>query len=128
MKKVLLVVTVLMIAVILTTMFVGCSAEDYKKQLEKKGYSVVVATNGDIAGKAAMASALASLKLAGINVKGDLEYIVVGTKSDSLVTIIKFEKSSDASSIRKQAKSEAKDSDVKVGGTGKVVKITISDK
>lgn len=126
MKKVLLVVTVLMIAVMLTTMFVGCSAEDYKKQLEKKDYSVVVATNGDIAGKATMASALATLKLAGIEVKGDLEYIVFGTKSDSVVTIIKFEKSGDASALKKQVKSDAKDSDVKVSGTGKVVKLTIS--
>lgn len=128
MKKVLLIVVVLMIAVMLTTLFVGCSAEDYKKQYEKKGYTVTMATDDSLSGQAAKLSAKALIGATGIKVNGDLDYIVVGVKDDSIVAVIKFENSKDASNLRKQAKSEAKDSDVKVSGTGKVVKLTINNK
>ena len=122
MKKIILVVAVVMIAVMLTVLFVGCSAEDYKKQLENKGYTATAITN-----ETAMAGAVLGLKVSGIDVKGKMEYVVTGTKDGSSVTIIKFEKSSDASSVRKSAKDNAK-GDVKVGGSGKVVKITITTK
>lgn len=106
-----------MVAVIIATVFVGCSAESYKNQLEKKGYTVTVADNA-----ASLKIVTGSLKLAGLDLKGDIEYIVSGVKDDSMVCYIKFEKSKDASSFRKEAKS----GDVKVGGTGATVKLTIN--
>lgn len=132
MKKIILVIAVVMIAVMLTALFVGCSAENYQKQLEKKGYQVVAVKNEGL-GKAAIGTFVATLKASGLDLKGSVEYMVTGTKDDSMVVIVKFEKSSDASAYKKQAKSEAKDSEelgmkVKVGGTGKVVKITTTKK
>ncbi len=123
MKKVLLVVAVLMVAVMLTVVFVGCSAEDYKKQLEKDGYKTTVLTDETDAGEFAIAAIVAGLSL-GFDIDGDMEYVVSGVKDGSSVTIIKFEESSDAKELRKQIKNS--DSDAKVGGTGKVVKITIN--
>lgn len=124
MKKVILVVAVLMIAVMLTTLFVACSAEDYKKQYTKKGYDVQVASDS-----LSMVSMTAILKSSGLNIKGDLEFIVLGMKEDSIVTVLKFENASDAKALRKEAKNDKDDSvKVKVGGTGKVVKIQIDKK
>lgn len=132
MKKIILVVAVVMIAVMLTALFVGCSAESYEKQLKNKGYEVTTVKNEGL-GKVTINAFVATLKAGGIDLKGSIEYMVTGANDDTMVVIVKFEKSADANAYRKQAKSEAKDAEelglkIKVAGTGKVVKVTTTGK
>lgn len=122
MKKLVLVVSIVMIAVLLCVACVGCSAEDYKKKLEKDGYSVVfTVTNED--STAAQIALSAAKRL--FDLDGDVEYIVYGYRDQGgTCAYIKYEKTSDAKDFVEAVKS---DSDYqKVSRVGGLVKVTYS--
>ena len=116
MKKIILVVCIVMVVVLLATMFVACSAEDYAKKLEKKHYKTVRVT-GDNAGALAYA-------MAGVGAKGDVKFIVSGTKDGFTITYIKFEKSSDAKIFTDNLK---KKTDIKISRVNGLVKLEKSE-
>ena len=121
MKKILLVVCVVMVAVLLATMFVACSAEDYAKKLEKKDYKVVSATSDNTA---AMIAARSAAKVLIGNVEANLEFIVFGAKEGSMVAYIKFEESSDAKKLVDALK---ENDDLKVSRSSGLVTVKTKD-
>lgn len=117
MKKLVLVISIVMIAVLLCLACVGCSAENYESQLEKKDYNVVYASkDGNLVEQSALSVAQTLFGF-----KGDVEYVVWGVKTGSTVAYIKFEESSDAKDFVKAVKSDSDEQSVRrIGGLVKV--------
>lgn len=126
MKKVLLIVAIVMVAVMIATVFVGCSAEEYQKQLEKEGYTVSVYKGDKIK-------------------DNSVEFMVKGKKDDSsaYVSITKYKTVADAEKARNaemedvggssllpwlSATLELAGYDKKVSGEGQIVKVEVSKK
>ena len=108
-KKVIVsIVAVIAIVALLGVFLVACNADSYQKKLDKKGYSVHVATEAEI-------------KVAEL-VYGDIDWMVEGIKGSDEVTIVKFEKSDNAKKFADDMKELAKDEDnAAVKTIGKIV-------
>lgn len=113
MKKLVLVISIVMVAVLLCLACVGCSAENYETKLEKKGYTVTYAAkDGNMLEQVALESAKVLFGL-----KGDVEFVVWGVKSGSTVAYIKFTETSDAKDFVEAVKSDSSEQKVRrIGG------------
>lgn len=113
MKKLVLVISIVMVAVLLCLACIGCSAENYETKLEKKGYTVTYASKD---GNLVEQSALSAAKIL-FGLEGDVEFVVWGVKSGSTVAYIKFTETSDAKDFVEAVKSDSSEQKVRrVGG------------
>lgn len=117
MKKLVIVISIVMVAVLLCLACVGCSADNYETKLEKKGYSVTYASKD---GNFVEQNALSTAKIL-FGLKGEVEFVVWGVKSGSTVAYIKFSETSDAKDFVEAVKSDSSEQKVRrVGGLVKV--------
>lgn len=117
MKKLVIVISIVMVAVLLCLACVGCSAENYETKLEKKGYTVTYASkDGNLVEQGSLSVAKTLFGL-----KGEVEFVVWGVKSGSTVAYIKFTETSDAKDFVETVKSDSSEQKVRrVGGLVKV--------
>lgn len=100
-KKVIAIVAVIALVAILGVCLVACNADSYTKKLEKAGYTV-------------------SSYKADKGEEASIEWGVVGIKTGSMVTVVKYKSTDDA----KKAEESQKNAIIKVGDvyrTGKIV-------
>lgn len=88
-KKVLSVIAVIALVVILGVCLVACNSSDYKKKLEKAGYTVVV-LEGDSANEKAESDST-------------IDWVVSAVKMSGYVNVIKFANTDDAKAYENNA-------------------------
>ena len=111
-KRVLAIIAIVAVVAIMTVCLCACNAESITKKLEKKGYGVHEMSSVELR------AVKATMSLAGC--EGGIEWGVVGTNGKNGVSVIKFEKSSDAKSMRDFIKGDKEDNEI-VKLVGKVV-------
>ena len=111
-KRVLAIIAIVAIVAIMTVCLCACNAESITKKLEKKDYVVHKMSSVELS------AVKASMSLIGC--EGGIEWGVVGNNGKNGVSVIKFEKSSDAKSMRDFIKGDQEDNEI-VKLVGKVV-------